>query len=273
MRIVKNKYIFVIVFLCIYNRAFSADYGFVSSPEGLRVRIQPNRISQVLLLLPYKSLVIIEEQLTLFETIDGINSNWLKISINQRVGYVFGGFINRQTISKNALIDKSNKLLKKSSPTSRIDKFILYGYGSTPIDKENMTYEEIIAFINNPISCNLEKTSNPSNPMQELYKETIDFENVIVEFILYGWNNNSTKVSEPDIKVIRSKPFKEYLFGIKVGMPINEFVKRMSLDEEVDEKRTIIDYQSKNSFISSGITILIKNGLIESIHWPFYILS
>jgi hypothetical protein len=66
---------------------------YVNSPEGLRIRSNPNINSERIYLLPNKSPVEILERENEEINIDGIPGNWLLIKYNSIEGWVFSGYL------------------------------------------------------------------------------------------------------------------------------------------------------------------------------------
>ncbi len=67
--------------------------AIVTAQSGLKMRSQPNTDGNVVVLLPVKSIVSIDEK-GKEETIGGKKSNWYKITWKGKTGWVFGGFLD-----------------------------------------------------------------------------------------------------------------------------------------------------------------------------------
>ena len=76
---------------------------YVMAGDGLNLRTEPTIQSQIIRVLPFLTKVKIIEKSDNFISLDGISSQWHKVSINNDIGWVFGGYL-----SKNIDIPKLN---------------------------------------------------------------------------------------------------------------------------------------------------------------------
>jgi len=67
---------------------------YVMAGDGLNLRAEPTTQSKIIRALPFLTKVNFLEKSGNFITIDGISSQWYKISVGNDVGWVFGGYLS-----------------------------------------------------------------------------------------------------------------------------------------------------------------------------------
>lgn len=72
------------------------DWFVVNAPSGLILRAGPSRNSAKLSSIPFGEEVLVCRATTVKETIEGIESNWVKVSWAEKSGYLFGGFLKKE---------------------------------------------------------------------------------------------------------------------------------------------------------------------------------
>jgi hypothetical protein len=77
----------------IRENKFKPFVMYVDSPEGLRVRNEPNIDGERIFLLPHREIVEVVEIDNNIISIDGINGNWYLIIYNEISGWVFSGYL------------------------------------------------------------------------------------------------------------------------------------------------------------------------------------
>jgi hypothetical protein len=77
----------------INENEFELSVMYVDSPEGLRVRNEPNIDGEKIFLLPHRGVVKVVEIDNNTVSIDGINGNWYLIKYNEINGWVFSGYL------------------------------------------------------------------------------------------------------------------------------------------------------------------------------------
>jgi hypothetical protein len=67
------------------------------SGDGLKLRTEPTAQSQTIRVLPFLTRVEILDKHESLIVIDGISSHWYKVSTNNDTGWVFGGYLSKDT--------------------------------------------------------------------------------------------------------------------------------------------------------------------------------
>jgi len=79
---------------------------YIMAGDGLNLRTEPTIHSQIIRALPFLTKVRIIEKSDNLIAIDGISSQWYKVSIDNDIGWVFGGYLSRN-VDIPKLNDKS----------------------------------------------------------------------------------------------------------------------------------------------------------------------
>ena len=112
--------IFSLIFLAGISLVFAEDIRYVTSPDGLRVRSEPNLSSKVINTLYYGEYVIVDK-IGKEDTIDGIKANWVRAiffddeEAPEKNGWLFGGYLSKDEPELgNDAFEFINSYLKKS---------------------------------------------------------------------------------------------------------------------------------------------------------------
>ncbi len=76
-----------------------SDYYYVSSKNGLWIRETPENTGIPIQLLPYNTKVNVIEKKNEEVKISGVIGKWMKVEVNDKTGWVFGGFLLSETYS------------------------------------------------------------------------------------------------------------------------------------------------------------------------------
>lgn len=116
---------FFLIFCLTYSLAgthvHAAENGVVHAPSGLSLRAEPSTTAKVLTKLANGSKVQILQKDGPQQKIEGISSNWFKVSASGKTGWVFGGFIksaaeSKQVISHNTASDEDMTIHLSDNP-------------------------------------------------------------------------------------------------------------------------------------------------------------
>jgi hypothetical protein len=122
-----------------------SSFMYVVAGDGLNLRAEPTTQSEVIRILPFLTKLKIIEKSDSFITISGISSQWYKVSIDNDVGWVFGGYL-----SNNIDIPKVNN--KSFITVYRINDII--------IGANSFGYENIVKRLKKSYLVIYEKTGN-----------------------------------------------------------------------------------------------------------------
>jgi len=71
-------------------------YGTIQEPKGMRLRSEPSTSSKQIGFLPDKSkILILDKDSGQEETLYNITDRWLKVALEDKIGWVFGGYVKR----------------------------------------------------------------------------------------------------------------------------------------------------------------------------------
>ncbi|GHT71977.1 hypothetical protein FACS1894110_25950 [Spirochaetia bacterium] len=122
------------------NKSIEVELMFVNSPEGLRVRSEPNINSEKISLLKNgQEVSILNKDMNNVE-IDGINGNWYLIQTEEITGWVFSGYLSNSVVGDINKIPKfyiTNELRGK-------EYIAIYKCKEIKISEKSFGYEEII---------------------------------------------------------------------------------------------------------------------------------
>jgi len=103
MRILSKLLVFLLFITIFVNSVSSQEatnlqqvssFMYVMSGDGLNLRAEPTIQSHKIRTLPFLTKVKVLEKSNNFITIDEINSQWYKVSIDSDIGWVFGGYLS-----------------------------------------------------------------------------------------------------------------------------------------------------------------------------------
>lgn len=89
-----------------------SPYRYIKAKSGLRMRKEPELDAELILSIPFnKRVEIIEERDEGF-IIDGVYGNWTRVSYDNTLGWVFGGFLSLKPEQEEEIIDMSYVIAK-----------------------------------------------------------------------------------------------------------------------------------------------------------------
>ncbi|NCB38372.1 MAG: SH3 domain-containing protein [Erysipelotrichia bacterium] len=131
--IIKSLFQMFLLLLLLHPGILPAgEAGIINTAGGLNLREQPAKTGKLLARLKNGTKVEILDKSGPCETVEGIKDNWLKVSVNGKTGWVFGGFIkpfdaktadkaSDALVSSDDFVDnepaQSEKIILKKFPT------------------------------------------------------------------------------------------------------------------------------------------------------------
>lgn len=77
------------------RQSYPEDVRYVSAPGGLKLRTKPGLDSDVLLILPKGTRVVVSETSAVTASVDGKTAPWVRVSSGSTQGWAFAGFLEK----------------------------------------------------------------------------------------------------------------------------------------------------------------------------------
>ncbi|GHT70908.1 hypothetical protein FACS1894110_23140 [Spirochaetia bacterium] len=147
------------------NKIIEVELMFVNSPEGLRVRAEPNINSEKIYLLNNGQEVSILDKDINNVQIDGINGSWYLIQTEEITGWVFSGYLS------NSIVGNTNTMPKFNITNTGIHRWVanelrgkeyiaIYKCKEIKTSEKSFGYEEIIKRLADSYLLIFERTGN-----------------------------------------------------------------------------------------------------------------
>ena len=257
---------FILLILIYFNCAKSSenqnkkiDKVFVSAKTGLFLRSEPNTyFSKKLILIPYQTELEILEEVDELVQVDEFYSNWKKVKFEDKIGFVFGGYLvkdlneeeNFYNLSLKELLQHGESL-KKSNPekSSRIFSIYHKRVYNNPTCKYGMSSNEQIERGNKcinscfkiiePIECNFLENQNQISSFKEATTKIISsIQNQKVEELIPFLAECTTGVNWNcyfcDADAINSTTTKEKILDLQNFIYLIDFKKTKINQNEIE---------------------------------------